>query len=208
MSRTEGCLEVAWQQSFAHIREYLNHVVQEIRWANRLDRFNHCLHFPFFMTHFTDPMPISSIGGIVSADLWDPKYVSHVYKVTVAIDMLGNIICICPLAPGTSTDVLIWDGYGPSRTRVDFFDFEVGGHDGAYKGQIHVIVPFIGRVPPHVWTDKSNLATTQDEAEDEAKVCVLCCEKRSIITICGECEEHYCAECIDTTLVGPMLLYK
>ena len=59
--------------------------------------------------------------------------------------MLGNIIWICPLAPGTSADVLIWDGYGPSRTRGDFFDFEVGGHDGAYKDRIHVIVPFIGR---------------------------------------------------------------
>ena len=35
-----------------------------------------------------------------------------------------------------------WDG---SRTRGDFFDFEVGGHDGAYKGWIHVIVPLIGR---------------------------------------------------------------
>ena len=55
--------------------------------------------------------------------------------------MLGNIIWICPLAPGTSADVLIWIGYGMG----DFFDFEVGGHDGAYKGRIHVIVPFIGR---------------------------------------------------------------
>ena len=58
---------------------------------------------------------------------------------------LGNIIWICPLAPGTLADVLSWDGYGPSRTQGDFFDFEVGGHDGAYKGRIHVIVPFIGR---------------------------------------------------------------
>ena len=33
-------------------------------------------------------------------------------------------------------------------------------------------------VPPHVWTNKSNSATTQDEAEDEAKVCV-CCVARS-----------------------------
>ena len=41
--------------------------------------------------------------------------------------------------------VLIWDGYGPSRTRGDLFDFEVGGHDGAYQGRIDVIVPFIGR---------------------------------------------------------------
>ena len=53
-------------------------------------------------------------------------------------------------------------------------------------------------VPPHVWTDKSNLATTQDEAEDEAEVCLLCCHKLSTITVCGECEEHYCAEYIDT----------
>ena len=83
--------------------------------------------------------------GIWSADLWNPKYASYVYKVTVAVDMLGNIIWICPLAPGTPADVLIWDGYGPSRTRGGFFDFKVGGHDGAYKGRIHVIVPLIGR---------------------------------------------------------------
>ena len=44
----------------------------------------------------------------------------------------------------SNADVLIWDGYGPSRTRGDFFDFEVGGHDGAYKGRVHVILPFIG----------------------------------------------------------------
>ena len=33
---------------------------------------------------------------------------------------------------------------GPSHTRGGFFDFEVGGHDGAYKGRVHVIVPFVG----------------------------------------------------------------
>ena len=32
---------------------------------------------------------------------------------------------------------------GPSRTRGGFFDFEVGDHDGAYKGRVHVIVPFV-----------------------------------------------------------------
>ena len=34
---------------------------------------------------------------------------------------------------------------GPSHTRGRFVDFEVGGHDGAYKGRVHVIVPFVGR---------------------------------------------------------------
>ena len=65
--------------------------------------------------------------------------------------MLGSIVWICPLALGTSTDFLIGDGYGPSRTCRDFFDFEVevevrveakvGGYDGACKSRIHVIVP-------------------------------------------------------------------
>ena len=43
------------------------------------------------------------------------------------VDVLGNIVGICPLAPGTSADVLIWDGHGPSRNRGEFFDFEDGG---------------------------------------------------------------------------------
>ena len=43
-------------------------------------------------------MPIRSIGGIWSADLWKPKYASHVYKVTVAIDMLATLCA--PWPPG------------------------------------------------------------------------------------------------------------
>ena len=99
-----------------------------------------------FVSRSTDCSEIAwlnSIGGMWSKDLWNPKYAAHIFKVTVTVDMLGNIVRICPLASGTSADVLIWDGYGPSRTRGDFFDFEVGGHDGAYKGRVHVIVPFI-----------------------------------------------------------------
>ena len=36
-------------------------------------------------------------------------------------------------------------------------------------------------VLPHVWADNNDWATTQDEAEDEAEVCVLCCQKRIIM---------------------------
>ena len=106
-------------------RGFLNHVVKEIRWSDRLNCFNLCPHFPYFMTHFMDSMPISSIGGMWFVDLWNPKYATHIFKVSVAVDVLGNIVWICPLAHGTSTDVLIWDGYGASRTRGDFFDVEV-----------------------------------------------------------------------------------
>ena len=57
-------------------------------------------------------------------------------------------------------------------------------------------------VPPHVWTDQSNSAATQDEAEDEAEVCVLCFQKRSTVGVCDECKEQHCTECINTHTCG------
>ena len=100
-----------------HVRSYLNGVVAEIRWAERLSEWNHVPHFPYFVTHYVDSMPIASIGGILCDVLFNPKYAGCVYKVTVAIDSLGNIVWICPLAPGTSADVLIWDREGPKRSK-------------------------------------------------------------------------------------------
>ena len=44
------------------------------------------------MAHFADSMPISSIGGMWFVDLWNPKYAAHIFKVTVAFDMLGNVV--------------------------------------------------------------------------------------------------------------------
>ena len=111
----------------------------------RLSPYNHNPHFPYFVTHFTDSMPICSVGGELSDVLFNPKYAGHIYKVTVAVDNLGNIVWICDLMPGTSADVMIWDQRGPSRTHGQFFDFEIGAHDGAYKGRLHTAVPYIGR---------------------------------------------------------------
>ena len=53
---------------------------------------------------------------------------------------------VWPLELGLRTPTL-WCGHlsGPLRIRGVFFDFEVAGHDGAYKGRVHVIVPFVGR---------------------------------------------------------------
>ena len=84
------------------------------RVAERLSEWNHVPHFPYFVTHYVDSMPIASIVGILCDVLFNPKY-GCVYKVTVAIDSLGNIIWLCPLAPGTSANVLIWDREGPKK---------------------------------------------------------------------------------------------
>ena len=58
-----------------------------------------------------------------------------------------------------------------------------------------------GHVPPHVWTDESNLAAMEDDGEDEVDVCALCCHTHSTVTVYDECK-HYCCECIDTHTRG------
>ena len=45
------------------------------------------------------------------------------HLVTVGIDGFGNILWIRPLAPGTSSDVLIWDREGPQRAKGHFKDY-------------------------------------------------------------------------------------
>ena len=37
--------------------------------------------------------------------------------------------------------------------------------------------------PPHVWIDKSDSAAMQDEGEDEAYACAMCCQKHCTITV-------------------------
>ena len=39
------------------------------------------------------------------------------------------------------------------------------------------------------------------------QICALCCPKRSI-TACGECQEHYCDECIDAKTCGEQVVYE
>ena len=50
-------------------------------------------------THYTDSMPICTVDDTISDVLLNPKYASHVYKVTVAVDNLENIMWICDLMP-------------------------------------------------------------------------------------------------------------
>ena len=46
LSGATGCFEEAWWASVHRVRSYLNGVVAEIRWAERLSEWNHVPHFP------------------------------------------------------------------------------------------------------------------------------------------------------------------
>ena len=122
------------------------------------------------------------------------------YIVTLAVDMLGNIIWICPLVHGIMLMFnlgRVWN-FG---THGDFFDFDVGGHDSDHQ-YVRVLLHFtqfcIRRQvchPPYGPWDH----VPQDEGE------VLCCQKCSTITVCGECKEIIVLNVLDPTLVGLML---
>ena len=106
--------------------------------------WNHVPHFPYFVTHYVDNMPIASIGCILCDVLFNPKHAGCVHRVTVAIDTLGNIFWICPLSLRTSAEVLISDRKGPKRCKGYYMDYGTGSMDGACKGHLHVAWPFIG----------------------------------------------------------------
>ena len=97
--------------------EYFRDAVKVVNWQCKVESISFAIpsadspapHFPYLVTHFTDAMPISSIGGALSDILFNPKYAGCVRKITVAVDHLGNIVWICPVLPGTSADVKIWD---------------------------------------------------------------------------------------------------
>ena len=54
------------------------------------------------------------------------RKVGYLWKVAVAVDNLVNIVWVCPVLPGTSADVKIWDKYGAQCIKRCFMEFEVG----------------------------------------------------------------------------------
>ena len=49
------------------------------------------------------------------------------------------------VGPGDIGNVLIWDREGPKRVKGHHMDYEIGSTNGAYKGRLHVVWPFISR---------------------------------------------------------------
>ena len=75
-----------------------------------------------------------------------PSYGPWAHESTLARRAKFSHALVWPLELGLRTTTLCCGhSSGPSCTRGGFFDFEVGGHDGAYKGRVPVVIPFVGR---------------------------------------------------------------
>ena len=93
-------------------RSFLNEVVSEIKRSQRLDGPLSTFFIPSNPLHRCNAT-CEHWGGALSDVLFNPKYAANIYKVTVAVDFLGNIVWCFSLSPGTTPDVLIWDQHGP-----------------------------------------------------------------------------------------------
>ena len=99
-----------------------------LSWGYGLSEWNHVPHFLYFVTHYVDSMPIASIGGILCDVLFNPKYVGCVYN-------------IGPRDIGGCSHL----GSRAQMSKGHYMDYEIGSMDGAYKGRLHVVGPFIGQ---------------------------------------------------------------
>ena len=55
------------------VHNYLNVVVDEIWWSERLSCYNCNPNFPYLVTHYSDNMPMCLVGGSLYVVLFYPK---------------------------------------------------------------------------------------------------------------------------------------
>ena len=100
LSRATGCSKEAWWASVHRVHSYLNDVVAEIEWAERLSEWNHVPHFPYFVTHYVASMPIASIGGILCMSRSIPNTPGVYIKLRVPLIVLVTSFGFVHWPPG------------------------------------------------------------------------------------------------------------
>ena len=160
MGSTEntGVLANSWQTTFPRLGtrttvklalheafDFLSVAVNEIDPALRFNRYNHCPHFPTAVTCICDVVPVGSVGGDFSKELYSGYYSKCVYKILVVTDLLGHVIAWSGLSFGVTADVRI--ARGLLKSVLHLRPGEVMLADGAFGGLPNVIVPF--RKPAH-----------------------------------------------------------
>jgi hypothetical protein len=117
--------------------------LDEIKWGDRLNFANHHQYAPDWITSIADGLPQlvwQPVDPLMRSLLYVPdKYAAVVYKLHIAIDLIGNVIHFSGLHLGTTPDSIIWkrtENEHPTERN------EFGYGDLAYTGCDDMITNF------------------------------------------------------------------
>ena len=126
---------------------WLGSTLNEIHWHERLNPYNHSVHFPCYVTGLVDTTPVyvqTPTDSQMRKLLYNPKYGRTVYKLQIGIDFLGRIVLFSGLHFGTSYDGHIWD-WTSAKHRMENWEYFLG--DGHYTACEDIVSP--PQQPPH-----------------------------------------------------------
>lgn len=86
-------------------------VIDEVRWEDRLDPYNHVQLLPTRFTCIVDTGPVfvaESMDGSTASLTFQPKYKENCFKMQVVISLTGQIVLYTGLHWGVTPDNLIW----------------------------------------------------------------------------------------------------
>jgi len=101
--------------------QLMAHTFDEVHWNERLNPYNHTLHFPFYINSIVDTFPIyvsQPSDASMARALFNPKYGGCIWKVLIVISFLGTILFFRAPYPGTVYDGHIWQDTAPERPRL------------------------------------------------------------------------------------------
>lgn len=117
-------------------------IVRDVHFQDVADSYNHCQFFAHF-AHFVLCNFVSTLflGGScqgTTADVsYQPKYKDNVYKITVAIDLLGRIVAWTGPDVGAKNDGRIYSGHQfatmPALLEFFFFSLSFDGFGAGFS---------------------------------------------------------------------------
>lgn len=136
-----GCSASTLQETVLPHLITLANMINEIRWDDRLNPFNHTPDFPYLFTGMVDTFPIEvekPEHRELRRALFTNKYGTTVYKVQLGVSFLGQILfCTGPHLP--LYDAHIWEATAHDHPREEW-EWWLG--DGHYSTCRNMLTPW------------------------------------------------------------------
>ena len=145
----------------------LARIMNEVKWEDRLDPYNHHPFFPVGVTTVWDTAPIyvaTPSDSRINRLLYQPKYKNCVFKLQIAVTFLLQIVHFSALHIGTAHDGKIFDA---TAAEHPFEEWEYGLGDKIYQTQERILIghrkePHQKNQPPPPPLTPAQLADNED----------------------------------------------